>query len=798
MSSQLRIQSILSPTDHDTGQPSNKISNQSASSKRKLEQVSSAQEGTSPAPNWVAHHDEQFKPDAGDDISSGRLTPANSDEKAGRKRYRAKEPLRSSIACLRCRRSKIKCDNDGGSSPCDTCVKGGHQCQYPEAVSLPQKRSDPPTTENPDKEIHQEKKRTKKIDDLSGLNPERSTAYAAEVLSYPFLTTELWDQLLNIYKQQYATELPFLHLPSLKEKVSSYPGQGRESSSELNLVLLGILMLTARCNPDLVRYVTHLPATHSGSSRSHRPQSKPGPVEASEFFAAVLTTALGPLRTAMDTITVERTQAFLMLGLFEWNREIVSHKSSAWMYLGVAVRMAKLMRLELDDQRIGMLGGQTAPQHTGTRSAEIAIIRETRRRTMYSCFILDRLMGYGSERPLSITAASMLIQLPCSEMAFDLSLNVYTGLLYPHKESSQPRVNDDSTLSRFIKLLEIWGEISRYSSMGGRLQENHPPWDIKSTFYGLQEALDAFSNELPDTFKLSRQNYYRHENHQATHTYVSLHMLASVCQIVLNREHLPFLPLRCRRPQGPLDSSQAVLDLAPDRFWGDTTQDVFRASSNIIDLISLCKEKLPLSSLTTFSVWLAGFMTVYAHHFPHMDVKQQLIQNTGLSTSEKLSVLERGKTGIAFQALQRASVYLPGTQSYLENLEAIDRYFAHAKNTAPERAGPGDATSESSRDNRSLSLRLGEADTHRISTSPPLPSSRMSNSPKPSLEEPTKPPTLISKSQLLLPGNDEEPLVRGAPEILDRNIESLESQRISLVLNDLEAFSGAGSLRVTF
>jgi hypothetical protein len=584
--------------------------------------------------------------------------------------------------------------------------------------------------------------------------------------------------------------------------MSSGLGQAKECASELNLVLLGILMLTARFHPDLVRYITHLPSHHGKNARSAPSQSKPGPSHASDFFATALTTALGPLRTVMDTLTVERIQTFLMLGLFEWSQE---NASSAWMYLGIAIRMAKLMRLEQDDRRMAILENQAlGTRRFEKRLPEIAIIRETRRRTMYSCFIVDRMMSFGNERSLSIAVESMLIQLPCSEMAFDLSLEVYTGLLQPHEGSSQPQINDESTLSRLIKLVEIWGEISRYSSMGGRLQETHPPWGTRSTFYKLREKMDTFNKDLPGTFTLSRQNYYRHDNHQATNTYVSLHMLASVCHIVLNREYLRFLPLQCRRPQGPPIGNQTVLNFAPDRFWEESAEDVFQASRNIIDLISLCKEKLPLSSLSMFSIWLAGFMSVYAHHFPQMDIHQKLRSGQSMSpyTGENLSILEQGQAGTACQALRRAATYLPSAQRYLDNLEAVGQFFTQAKNSTHGslslrlgEAGHGSEPSEKGTQDRH---RQGAYDTHHESISPISASPKMSNSPRPMLEETPKTTSSTLNSQLSLPGTDEGPSEMDTPKLLVDNIESLESQRMSWVLNDLEAFSGAGSLRVGF
>ncbi|CAF3463488.1 unnamed protein product [Fusarium graminearum] len=751
-------------------------------SKRKLEELSHVREGTLPVSNWLPRHNE-LRHDAGDDGLIWTQTPSNSDERAGRTSYRTKLPMRSSIACVRCRRSKIKCNNDGGHSPCDHCIKGGHQCQYPEPVPIPPKRSESQAAARSEKEPHPEKKRTRKLDDVPGRNSERSTAYAAEVLAYPFLTTELWSQLLSIYKQHYATELPFIHLPSLKERMISEPGKKQDYPSELNLVLLGILTLTARFHPDLVRYVTHLQNSQQGHTRQRTSQPKNDPVAASDFFATVLTTALGPLRTAMDTITVERVQAFLMLGLFEWSQ---GHKS-AWMYIGVATRMAKMMKLELDDQRMGLLENQApASQQSRTRSAEIAIVRETRRRTMYSCFILDRLMGHGSGRALSTPTDALWIQLPCSEMAFDLSLHVYTGFLRQPEGFIQPQMNDDSTLSQFIRLIDIWSDISIYISKGGREQENLPPWDNRSRFYELRARLNVFYNGLPDTFTLSRQNYYRHDNHQATNTYVSLHMLASACQIVLNREYLPFLPLRCRGPQGPLDRVQPILDHAPGGFWEESAEQVFLASRNVVDLIELCKDKLPLSSLTTFSIWLAGFMAVYARHFPHMDLKLKMTSQKMLDFAHTSNILEEEMVGTAYQALRRATTYLPAAQNYLDNFEGTNRYFSQMRK-------PVFQNQEVTRSTGSLDDHVQRMDSaYRHSTSPTLPSIRST------LEDPTKLAGSTSKSQFLLPGVDEEPFEIDIPKSLGRDIEMLESQRMSKVLNDLEGFSGAERLRVVF
>jgi hypothetical protein len=44
--------------------------------------------------------------------------------------------MRSQIACSRCRRSKTKCDNDGGKVPCKSCAAGNKVCEFPKGDAI--------------------------------------------------------------------------------------------------------------------------------------------------------------------------------------------------------------------------------------------------------------------------------------------------------------------------------------------------------------------------------------------------------------------------------------------------------------------------------------------------------------------------------------------------------------------------------------------------------------------------------------------------------------------------------------
>ncbi|KAF7555753.1 hypothetical protein G7Z17_g1882 [Cylindrodendrum hubeiense] len=775
IASQLRIQSILSPADPEVDELSNVSSNHSTP-KRKFEEVFTTSEAPLALRRTQSLDDPPTRLEGlGTDPSRGHAdeqsTSVPPGARDGKKPMKMRPPMRSSIACMRCRRSKIKCDNDGGNSPCDTCIKGGHQCQYPDATPLPSKRNDSPNAVRQEKEGTYERKRARKVDEFSGLDSERSAAYAEEVLSYPFLTTQLWDQLLNIYRLHFATELSFLHLPTLKEKMSRRQGLEHEPSPELNLVLLGILTLTARFHPDLVKYVAHLSTAQGGSSRPRTSLSKADPSAASEFFANVLATALGPLKTAITVVTVERVQAFLMLGLSEWSQRHPSSGPGAWMYVGIAIRMAQMLKLGLDDQlargRDGSSQGANPLQRVRRGSSEVGIIREIRRRTMFSCLILDRMMTCGDERVSMIRPDTIRIQLPCTEMAFDLALDVSTGFLNPQGDFTNQTINDDSVLSRFIQLVEIWAEISRYSSTGGRLQERLPPWDKQSMFWTLREKLYQFLLNLPDTFTFSRQNYYRHDNHQATNIQEDIDRQDSDLDVPrgaitgLAYQTLQKMALSLQGAQNYLKQLE------------DMDQYYTQAVSKFRETVGKDGPTQKSSIGRRLSIRLGGDGTGLEERRPHAS---RSMKDVSLLTDDEL----------------RSNQYEEPDKSRGSNTDRgspmgfAESYQVGVDYTRTPRSTPGMAFTAL---NNSPVMRSSSADSV-----PPNMGTRGEGVSRVENRANYRVAAAQNRSMLMLPGTEPESSLMGIPEFSLDQLSLIESQRIGRMLNDVEEFSGAGSL----
>jgi len=140
------------------------------------------------------------------------------------------------------------------------------------------------------------------------------------------------------------------------------------------------------------------------------------------------------------------------------------------------------------------------------------IQQEVRRRTFWSCFIMDRYLSSGKYRPQMLHAKELRIQLPASERSFLFAEKVRTLMLGEEdhrvggraevqntrqasvmlgtagtpepKMTHSPNgvvkheVEDDGTrleigtdeglVSRYVKILEIYGHIIKWSCSGGR------------------------------------------------------------------------------------------------------------------------------------------------------------------------------------------------------------------------------------------------------------------------------------------------------------------------------------------
>ncbi|KAJ6141595.1 hypothetical protein N7470_009985 [Penicillium chermesinum] len=592
--------------------------------------------------------------------------------------------MRSSIACARCRRSKIKCVNNGIDTTCRACESSGRDCVYPTpAIGVSgAKRDLAALAEGDDRNGDWDgpkRQRSRKV--IGVANPSAGSKAGLDALDSSILTAKVWEAVFDLFQSHFATHLPFLHPATFLGQIrqlsapppaSQIDGQDLRNvdpkvDSSASLIPLGVLALTARYHPPLVAF--HSPPTPSHPSN---------PLAASEFYATALRSRLAGLDGAsLAAPELARVQALLMLALHEWG---MCRGKSAWVYSGMAIRLAQAMGLpfELENEFPARDFSALSPylktevDQFGLRRVETKeptsddiIAQETKRRTFWACFILDRCLSSGKYRPRMIQVKDLDIQLP-SDNAFAFGERVRTarlseptarrpqsfgsqGVQIPktcptngtpdnkawspvsRRKSSEDDVDrwevgaEESVLSRVIRIIRIWGSIAKWSCAGGRRIEQYPPWHPESRFATLRAQLNDFQDSLSRNLQYSLRNTDTHLMYKTTlASYTVMHVVYFLSVIALHRAYIPFPPRPLQRAGGPAGRAVISVDKVhgpPESFWRESARELFKASRQMIDLVATCQGRGALveNPLIGFAIYNAAFIGVYGAHFPHMD-----------------------------------------------------------------------------------------------------------------------------------------------------------------------------------
>ncbi|KAH8696116.1 fungal-specific transcription factor domain-containing protein [Talaromyces proteolyticus] len=680
--------------------------------------------------------------------------------------------MRSSIACSRCRRSKIKCVNAGIDTTCRACESTGRECVYPAPAigGASSKRDLAATLDGDDRAVdwdNPKRSRPRKVVGPSGSAAKDAAKANADVLDSPILTPKVWETLSDRFQSHFAAFLPFIDPITFRKQVgqlaaSLQDGQSAAENASQSpvpkpeispLILLGVLALTARFHPSLVSY--HSPAA-----------TKPNPSAASEFYAAALRHRLAGsdgLGFALPDLT--RVQALLMLALHEWG---MCRGKSAWVYVGIAIRLSQAMGLSYDLENEYAVTRPSALKLEADLSPDAVIAQETKRRTFWACFIMDRCLSSGKHRPRMLKVRELAIQLPsdnalegervrtsrlCDSPARRPSSIDGPGVQIPslrqsfsyntdeklrngstdtkawspvatRNDSGDHEIDrwevgaEEAVSSRVIRIIRIWGSIAKWACAGGRRNESYGPWQSESRFSQLRTNLAEFQDSLPKKIQYSQRNNdkYTMQITPFLPSYMVMHVVYFLSLIVLHRAYLPFLPLRCNEPVGPLDEPTFPREkyAVPEGFWRDSTRELFRAARQMLDLVMACQDKHVLETpLVGFAIYNAAFMGVYAAHFSHLDIDGYLSSKRSLSppsaatitqpqvlTQRALNILRdmRPRLKLAtgwFRTLNRLhSYYIKVKKDFKSHSRGIDGVDASNGSRLVREGGPGGGVEE--------------------------------------------------------------------------------------------------------
>ncbi|EPS43994.1 hypothetical protein H072_2006 [Dactylellina haptotyla CBS 200.50] len=552
--------------------------------------------------------------------------------------------MRSSIACARCRKSKVKCLNNGVNTPCRACEATGRECTYP-PPAVPGSASSQAhasaasstgaysSAANP--LHHGSINGSHTLGGLAGSGqelkarsrPKKPTIgpqnhYAtggnvvlprdgsqrplSEALDPSILTPTVWSGIYDLLTMHYP-HLPILHRPTFLRPLTEAPTDAEAAHiatppanstsatpppSPSPLVLLAVLTLTAR-------FSTHLIKHHNTSA-----------INTSEYYATALKSRLMTLNPAAGdpdddgflTPTLAKVQSLIMLAVHELGQ---SHGQSAWQWLGIAARMCQLLQLP--------------PKSPNIVKGWIA--EESERRTWWAVVMLDRMLSntagsggraftYGWERVRGVP-------LPCSERSWLFSERITAGVLdtpilastsAPLTLSSDASgslrngVSDgaqmaefpkeeESVHARLIRLVDIWGRVTIYLCN---------PSTSLSTAETLGQELERWKSELPKSLAYSHKNLLAHIAERSSSSYALLHIIYFLSILLLHRECLPVLPLSNSAPAAP--------------------NKCFSAARKITEIAREMHTwlSLPLTPIICFAIYATAWVGTYGLHYPHM------------------------------------------------------------------------------------------------------------------------------------------------------------------------------------
>ncbi|CAE7010406.1 serine threonine kinase fungal-specific transcription factor [Pyrenophora teres f. teres] len=571
--------------------------------------------------------------------ASPQQTPGPLDVIGGSAEPSAKRGMRSQIACARCRRSKTKCVNAGQGTTCEACANTKRDCIWDHAAAAtitgPLRRD---STADPDAPP---KKRRKLLAPTAAptQRPVEGLGTYEDALQSPLLTAQVWEELFVIYEKHFSIDFPFLHkrtflsavqqqLPSANFSDTKPPAQ-TQAPKPYPPLLLAFLTQTARFHDKLVQH---------GQDA----------IKTAEFYAQATRTQMGTDIFGLPSL--EKIQTLLLLGYYEWT---ALQGVEGWIKIGIAIRCAIVLgypHLDVDHK------GQPIPlrKDEGHLSEkDQVILRETQRRTFWSCCLMDSYLSWGENRPPMLRPEHFQrTQLVCSDEAFNYGRKARTRLLgeddaaYARRRKAwdehAKNANGDrdgshqsdngrweigeheAELTWYIKVVVVFGEIVWWSCNSGRRQEGKtPPWNPTTTFKKLEDKLKRLKRDLPNDLQLTPDNT---EDRVFTNPgkYVSIHAMYTLCFIWLYREYMPTSPWALARPVGPLDEP-IIEDTPPEPdYWINQARDCAKACSdftNLLHKIGFPKARSnPVQTpMVAFACFAVGICTIYCHYFPSMD-----------------------------------------------------------------------------------------------------------------------------------------------------------------------------------
>ncbi|KAH7117712.1 fungal-specific transcription factor domain-containing protein [Dendryphion nanum] len=631
------------------------------------------------ASSYALRLDDSLNGDAADGMSKKDKDNANLDPPAWSemKTKAGKERKRLPLACIACRRKKIRCS--GEKPACKHCLRSRIPCVYKVTTRKAAPRTD--YMAMLDKRLKRMEDRVIKLIPKESLPSVSGVGRSVVKPALPGAPLKTPTTKKRVAEEAFGNDLDEWSKTKSANPDAAGSASRAKDSDDTSLLTEGVESLPPR---DLQEHLAEVyfdyvygqsyPLLHKPSFMRRLAQGKVPPVLILAICAISARFSTHPkLRTEptflrgdnwaerareialkrYDTPNITILIVYLLLGLHEFG---TCQGGRSWMFGGMAQRMAYALQLHKELE-------YDPTVNEPDRKPLSATDREIRRRTMWSCFLMDRFNSSGTDRPLFVNEQYIEVQLPVKEHLYLHEIQAPTENLegrvpnpVPPDSGMLSNARDNMGVSAYtIRLVCIWGKLVKYMNLGGKERELESMWSPKSTFLSIKREVLEFKASLPEMLLYNPENLKSHAIGKTANHFLYLHILYQ--QIILFMHRFSFPTRADSRP--PKDM--------PRDFITESARTALEAANQISILIN---EAMDYNVVAPFAGYSAFFSsTVHVHGI--------------FSKSAKLEAQSKKYLAYNVKYLSKMKKYWGMFHYIAENLKELYRQHADAQLRGP-------------------------------------------------------------------------------------------------------------------
>jgi hypothetical protein len=324
----------------------------------------------------------------------------------------------------------------------------------------------------------------------------------------------------------------------------------------------------------------------------------------------------------------------------------------AWMYLGMAVRMAQVIGLFEESET--------------SRTRDDFIVAEERRRTAWTAFLMDSLLSGGKGRRRSLGAHDMAIALPCDSENFNFGEPVYCERIDGSlpMDASPAVIGKLGIVGHSMRVADVWGAVARWACSS--LVEEELPWEPRSEIQVLLKSLDQWRLSLPDRLQYSVFSLHAHSASDQGQAYVYMHSIYFMSIMFLRRSYLPEVE------PGKKHDSGSPLDEQWLQWKARSRKELLKFVDRVCEMLDEMRSfglffLRGLVPWIGFTAYTAVGTMLYFHHFPDPSDDQDIINKAR----------EHVVNGCAFLKDMRGS--WPMADTWRETIKQMQIFYSNIK-----------------------------------------------------------------------------------------------------------------------